>query len=66
MISYQMQLDVYKKIANCFLTFGDADADILSNKFIEFVVSMTNKSKVALQGRYPDNFDLQPMSSYSI
>ena len=61
-----MQLKVYKKIANCFLNGSDSDADISSNKFIEFVVAMTNRSKVASQGRYSDNVELPPMSSYSI
>jgi hypothetical protein len=61
-----MQLEVFKKITNCFLSSGDLDSDILSNKFIEFVVAMTAKSKVASQGRYSDNIELPPMSSYSI
>ena len=45
---------------------SDPNADLMSNKFIEFLVGMTAKSKVASQGRYSDNIELPPMSSFSI
>ena len=64
--TFQIQLEVFRKIAVCFLSTIDPDIDLLNNKFIEFLVTMTVKSKKASQGRYSDNIELPPMSSYSI
>lgn len=55
-----------RKITCCFFSGGDGAGGLIENKFIEFVTAMIAKSKVASQGRYSDNVELPPMSSYSI